>query len=102
MVRRFLPLRPLPMPPKLKPINECRKPNGQLSSEAARRLLKRRGGLARAHSRTDGFAPLIAGARKAARRSRFLSLLTKLQSIGFECEHTKALLGQPRSYWFGD
>jgi hypothetical protein len=43
----------------VRPINETRRPDGTLTSETAYRLLKRRGGLARAHQlRQDGFKAL--------------------------------------------
>ena len=43
----------------LRPIDETRRPNGTLTSETARRLLSRRGGLARAKQQSaDGYKML--------------------------------------------
>ena len=63
----------------LRPINQTRRPDGTLTSETAYRLLKRRGGLARAaQMRADGFITLKQGREnsilvrtlKAKRRSK--------------------------------
>ena len=51
---------------KLRPINETRRPDGTMTSETAYRLLKRRGGLARAaQQRADGFKMLAEMRRKS-------------------------------------
>src|SRR5882757_7378668 len=63
----------------LRPIDETRRPDGTLTSETAYRLLKRRGGLARAaQMRAEGFITLKQGREnsilvrtlKAKRRSK--------------------------------
>jgi hypothetical protein len=56
--------------------------------------LKRRGGLARARSRTDNFKPLIDAGIAASRKRSTLCLLTKLARLGFECEHTRVVLAR--------
>jgi hypothetical protein len=52
--------------PKLRPINDTRGPHGQFTSETALRLLRRRGGLARAKQlRARGFRDLEYGRIKS-------------------------------------
>ena len=64
---------------RLRPIDETRRPDGTLTSETAYRLLKRRGGLARAaQMRPEGFITLkqarensiVVRTLKAKRRSK--------------------------------
>lgn len=76
----------MPVKPKLRPINETRKPNGQLTSETAYRLKQRQAGLASARKRTDGFAPLIEAGRAYHAKQRIQGLICKLSNLGVECE----------------
>ena len=58
------------MATKLRPINETRRPDGTLTSETARRLLSRRGGLKTAALlRQDGFKQLV--------RARLISIIVR-------------------------
>jgi hypothetical protein len=69
---------------KLRPINETRRSDGTLTSETAYRLLKRRGGLARAKQmRAEGFITL-----KQARENSVLvrTLKAKRRSTCDQCK----------------
>lgn len=54
----------------LRPINETRRPDGTLTSETAYRLLKRRGGLARAAALTKRATPARGCQSRKANRGK--------------------------------
>lgn len=56
----------------LRPINETRRPDGTLTSETARRLLSRRGGLARANQQAEDGYKMLAEMREKSRLVRSL------------------------------
>lgn len=82
------------MPSKLKPINECRKPNGQLTSEGAYRLLQSRRGKLGAKARMakpDFYSSFVQAGHRARRKLYLLGLIAKLSALGVECEHTRSV-----------
>jgi hypothetical protein len=70
---------------KLCPINETRRPDGTLTSETARRLLSRRGGLARAkQQRADGYKML------AEMREKSLLMRSLKAAVRRDCHRCEA------------
>jgi hypothetical protein len=71
---------------RLRPIDETRRPDGTLTSETAYRLLKRRGGLARAtQQRADGFKMLA----EMRRKSNLVRSLNALDAIATTVGHSQ-------------
>jgi hypothetical protein len=69
----------------LRPINETRRPDGTLTSETARRLLSRRGGLARAKQQSaDGYKML------AEMREKSLLMRSLKAAVRRDCQRCKA------------
>ena len=74
-------------------IERTRKPNGQFSSEYARRIRSRRGGLNSALARkSTGYRVLIEAGILASKRRSLLTSLLRCMKSGFECDHTRALI----------
>ena len=78
----------------LRPINETRRPDGTLTSETARRLLSRRGGLARAKQQSeDGYKML------AQMRGKSLLVRSLKAAVRRDCHDCKAFAESMLKAW---
>lgn len=78
----------------LRPIDETRRPDGTLTSETARRLLSRRGGLARAKQRSEDGFKMLAAMREKSRLARSLKA-----AVRRDCHHCKAFAEKMLASW---